>query len=94
MSSIENPQDTFQDYAQGAGRTVTGRAREAVSAAADKASRVAGRAGAAAKAASDFGMQAARTAGHQVEDHPWTSVGVGFAAGILVGIVIDRLISK
>ena len=92
-------------YSRSEGGEIGERAAAAASAVADRASRAADAARSAAAdfrdrasdaldSARDVGWRAARSASRQVEAHPFSSVGVAFVAGLVLGIAIDRLMGS
>jgi ElaB/YqjD/DUF883 family membrane-anchored ribosome-binding protein len=40
--------------------------------------------------ARDAGVESRRQVEHQIEEHPWTSVGVALSAGMLIGFLLRR----
>lgn len=88
--------DTGEAAEQATG--VAGRAAERVQefagAAANAASDLKNRAGDAFDAARDASYQAARATSRQIESHPLSSVGAAFVAGLVVGVLIDRLVGR
>lgn len=71
-------------------KDAAGSVADSISATADK---VRERASGAIDAARKAGASAAETASSQVQLHPLSSVGVAFIAGLVLGVVMDRLIS-